>query len=369
MPGMTSTPSHPFGTLGSHLYLIVGIIITVAMALNLAVYLFAESKPRTDIQKTEAQNIVATATSSNTTLSFLSISFGAIWIIDGMLQLRNGMPNGFVSNIIRPAFVNAPSFLRPLGDLGAWAWNINPFRVDLATAWIQLFIGMALVSLKPSKTWRLAIYLSIVWELIVFCIGNGFGLFYKEAAWYSGAPSAILIYLLVSVELLMASNGKNKFPTSQRLGWGLGIFFLVGTLLGALPSEGYFKPNGFFTMITSMAKNRQPEVFSNLLNAAANITEGRGSIISLILISLGLIIATALIVAPSSVATIYLTIIASLVMWATVMDFGVFSPTGTDFNSGLPIIMVSIALLMEKRKNLSNIDEPVKSVSDKVLLS
>ena len=69
---------------------------------------------------------------------------GALWILDGALQLQPFMfTTGFARGVIRPAAVGQPPFVARVVD-----WNVHlvashPVVLDTAFAGVQLLLGLA----------------------------------------------------------------------------------------------------------------------------------------------------------------------------------------------------------------------------------
>lgn len=346
MPGMTFTLSgHPFGNGGMHLYLTVGLFIIVAITLMTLVYLTAEPNSKdsngTSPSKTLDEVIPLEVQSR---IRFISKVFGILWIIDGILQLRDAMPSQFVASIIRPAFALAPPPLGSVGHIAEALWRLDPVKADIGSALVQLIIGAGLLFLHPGRPWRIIAKLSVAWSLTIFTLGNGFGIFYTGANLATGAPSAILIYLFASIELLKLETSTTITISTQRIGRFIGTYFLIGTLLSVIPTEGFWATNAYYQMITGMAKSKQPGFISALLVAGASLVKNSGPYVNVLLIASGIAVAIALYLLPGRRITIVAVASFSTPIWIFIQDFGVFSPTGTDFNAGLPTIIMAIAL-------------------------
>jgi cytochrome oxidase Cu insertion factor (SCO1/SenC/PrrC family) len=276
---------------------------------------------------------------------FIRICFGIIWIIDGLFQLRPDMPGGFVSQVAQPALQGAPSFIVSIANAFLNIWNAHPIRVDLATAWIQLAIGIGLLTLSRGVLRRGILYVTLIWSLIVFVVGNGAGVFYPGAAFVTGAPAAILIYGFAAIYLLGAESGRSWVKDARVVAYFSAAFLLVGGVLQALPSEGYWKPGGLSSMVSQMAQANQPGFASFGVKQFASLASASPVVANSMLVVLPIASALLLYVLPKSKVSV---ISASVVMffgWWVGMDFGVFSSTATDFNSGLPFIVLTLSLL------------------------
>lgn len=275
----------------------------------------------------------------------IRIGFGILWIVDGLFQLRPNMPGGFISQVAQPVLQGAPSFIVSVANVFLSVWNAHPIRVDLATSWVQLAIGVGLITLPRGVLRRVVLYLSLVWSAIVFVVGNGAGVFYHGAAFVTGAPSAILIYGFVSIYLLSAESGRNWIKDSRAISYFGAAFLLVGGVMEALPSEGYWRANALSSMISQMSQANQPGIASFGIREFANLAALSPTIANLILVVLPISSALLLYVLPKSKLSAIWASAAMFIGWWVGMDFGIFSSTATDFNSGLPFILLTLSLL------------------------
>ena len=55
----------------------------------------------------------------------LRVSFGLIWIFDGLLQAQSSMPLGMTTQVIEPSAVTSPSWVQHLVNFGGTIWSKN----------------------------------------------------------------------------------------------------------------------------------------------------------------------------------------------------------------------------------------------------
>ena len=124
---------------------------------------------------------------------FLRISFGLLWLFDGLLQLQPGMPMGLPSDVIRPAASTSPEWVRHLVDSGITVWANHPATAATAAVWIQLGIATLLL-VAPRGMWsRSAGLVSSGWGMVVWSLGGAFGgIFAPGVTLLIGAPGAVL---------------------------------------------------------------------------------------------------------------------------------------------------------------------------------
>ena len=141
----------------------------------------------------------------------LLYGLGALWLLDGLLQMQPGMfTMDMISTIMQPAANGEPAWLNALIN-----WSIH-----LATPHLVLFnwIVVALqlltgVLLFLSRKWLvdIGLWLSIVWGLLVWLFGEGLGqLLSGSATLLTGAPGSVFLYVVASVLLLLPE---------ERLSW------------------------------------------------------------------------------------------------------------------------------------------------------
>ena len=76
----------------------------------------------------------------------IRIGFGVLWILDGLLQAQPAMPLGLASNVTEPSADGAPGWVRALVDFAARGWTYHPVNAAAAAVWIQVGIGIWLVT-------------------------------------------------------------------------------------------------------------------------------------------------------------------------------------------------------------------------------
>lgn len=171
----------------------------------------------------------------------LTACLGGVWLLDGILQFQPAMfTSAFVSNVLAPNLQGQPAALAAVVAFGIRMFSINLFWSNLAAALIQTLIGVLLLFPFRASVQRFGLWLSVVWALIVWIFGEGFGvLFTGNATFYTGAPGAALLYLILALCLL--------YPWHKRLPLIAGIVFLFGAALNLLPM--FWEP----TMLSMLA--------------------------------------------------------------------------------------------------------------------
>jgi hypothetical protein len=282
----------------------------------------------------------------------LRIGFGVLWIIDGLLQARPAMPAGLAPQVIQPAAASSPHWVVWLVNLGIQTWSGHPVQAAASAVWIQLGIGIWLVSVSSPRWSRLAGITSAGWGLVVWVFGEAFGgTLASGASWLTGAPGAALLALPARVwrdprigrRILQASGGILAASAVVQAWPGSG--FWQGWSAGA---KGSRQPGRLASGISSMAAIPQPTPLHDLVRWFAAVVAAHGFAVNLIAV---LVLAGAAaclltgwpaIARPAAGAAIGF----CLADWLLVQDLGVFGGTGTDPNSMLPQILLLTAGLL-----------------------
>ena len=355
MPGMNYPSAAAYGLISNSFYLYI--MITAILGLLIALF-WSYSLPalglKEKISSLLARTPIRSADNVDTDLipryRFLRITFGLMWLFDGFFQMRPDMPGGFTQQVVGPALAGAPSWLITLSTPFLNLWNNQPVRVDTAIAWLQIFIGLGLLFSKSTMLRTFVLYLSIAWSIVVFSIGNSFGIFYSGASWLTGAPSAILVYAFASMFLLAAQEERQWVQRNRPIALFVAAFLTVGGFLQALPGKGFWSHSGNSNMIAAMAQAKQPHFIISSLNAASQLAASQPTLFNFLMVVLPLSAAVIVLTLNRNRFAIFYAITAEFLAWWIGMDFGIFSSTSTDFNSGLPIIVLLIALTRSTNK-------------------
>jgi cytochrome oxidase Cu insertion factor (SCO1/SenC/PrrC family) len=349
MPGMGSS-SLDFGALASNLYKGLFIALGAALAVFLLYLLFDRLFDLSSAFKNDKLNSWANRGddfSNSPRIRFLRRSFGIVWLIDGLFQLRPAMPGGFVANVAQPATTGLPGPLVSFVDFFLRIWNAQPTKVDLITAFLQISIGIGYLTLKRGPVRRILGYGTVAWAIAILIFGNGFGLLYAGASFLTGAPSAVVIYAFVAVVILRAERGNRDVLGDRLYEIFVSVFLLIGALLQALPYEGYWAAHGISTLTGAMATENQPHLISSIISSFTNFANSSPIAANVLLVALPIVGAFAIYLRPIRRMSVAIVAAVALFGWWIGQDFGIFSPTATDFNSGLPLILVTLSLLVK----------------------
>lgn len=284
----------------------------------------------------------------------LRVSFGLIWIFDGILQGQSSMPLGMAPQVIDPAAASSPGWVQHLDNAMATIWSYHPISAPAAAVWIQVGIGIWLLA-APRGNWsRLAGIASVGWGLIVWVFGEAFGqIFAPGLTWLFGAPGAVLFYCLAGGLVALPE----RYWASLRLGRmilrAMGVFFVGMALLQAWPGRGFWQgqPNPHATagtltsMVQQMAQTPQPHLLSSWVAAFGAFDAAHGWAVNLfVVVALAVIGAAFLTARPRIVQVgVIAGVVLCLADWVLVEDLGFMGGVGTDPNSMIPMALIFIA--------------------------
>jgi cytochrome oxidase Cu insertion factor (SCO1/SenC/PrrC family) len=283
----------------------------------------------------------------------LRITFGIIWIFDGLLQGQSSMPLGLVPQGIQPVAAASRSWVQHVVNFGTTIWNFHPVSAATASVWIQIGVGVAML-VAPRPMWsRVAGATSVGWGLLVWVFGEAFGgIFAPGLTWLFGAPGAVLFYCAAGLLIAAPEKVWVTARTGRSVLRSMGIFFLGMAVLEAWPGRGFWQgrtPNGTLgtlaTMVQQMSHTPQPQFFASAVSAFAGFDEAHGWGVNLFVVAALAILGTLFVWGRpiAARAALFATILLCVADWLLVEDLGFFGGTGTDPNSMIPMVLLLIA--------------------------
>jgi cytochrome oxidase Cu insertion factor (SCO1/SenC/PrrC family) len=282
----------------------------------------------------------------------LRLGFGALWVVDGLLQLQQAMPLDMPSAVLRPAASGSPEWVVRLVNFGAETWTRHPTSAAASAVWIQLGIGMFLLVAPRGRWSRVAGLGSVAWGLIVWVFGEAFGaLFAPGLTVLFGAPGGVLLYVVGGGLIALP----DRAWVGQRLGriitGAAGVFLVLMAVLQAWPGRGFWqggtraKPGTLAGMVGQMATTPQPHLFSSAVASFGSFDEAHGWAVNLFVVVALSVAGLALLSGRRRLLqlTVLGLIVLGLADWVLIEDFGVFGGTGTDPNSMLPLLLLLVA--------------------------
>ncbi len=269
----------------------------------------------------------------------LQAGFGLLWLADGLLQAQASMPHEFVPMVLQPAFVGQPAWVANLGRFAMNLWSTHAVTVDSFTVFTQLAIGLGILLGGDSILGRIALFSSVVWGIVVWVFGEGFGgVFRQGATWLDGAPGAVLVYIAAALLLLTLPPPRWDDRVVGR--WvlrGVGVTMVLSGLLQALPQEGFWHGNSLVKVFTSAASNHQPRFLSAPIVSVADLAKADPWIVNLVSVIIPIVVGFLLLYWRFSHLAVVTASLWLFATWWFGMDFGVIGGSGTDPNIALPV--------------------------------
>jgi cytochrome oxidase Cu insertion factor (SCO1/SenC/PrrC family) len=268
--------------------------------------------------------------------TFLRWSFGLLWILDGGLQAQPRMPVGFL-RMIQFQAAAGPSWLASAIDPLARAWARHPVVADAATVWVQVGLGLLLLIGRRGPLARIAAAAVVAWSLVVWILGEMVGgLLQSGATWWTGAPGAVLVYLLAALALLLPWEAWTSGRAQLLLRRAVAVWLAAAAVLQALPAEGGWTAAGAAEPFASGVAHTQPRVFAWPIEQLATVALRRPEIVNGTTVVLVLVAAVACWFSGRTGAlTAVLCLCAGT--WWLAQDFGVLGGLATDPNTALPL--------------------------------
>ena len=297
------------------------------------------------------------------------LTFGAIWVFDGVLQAQSSMPLAMVPQVVAPAAASSPGWVQSLVSWGGVLWNQHPVSVPASAVWIQLGLGVWLL-VAPRGWWsRAAGLASLGWSVLVWALGEAFGgIFAPGLSWLTGAPGGVVFYAVAG--LLVALPPSAWTPRlGRRLLATLGAFLAAMAVLQAWPGRGSWQGQsrhvtGNLTgSLQAMATNSQPHWLSALIGAAARAVAAHGGAVNLVVVVVLAGTGALLLSGRRDLVTLGVGVlaVAALADWVVVQDMGFWGGVGTDPNSMLPQIALALTGLVALRAAPAPAPAPARS--------
>jgi cytochrome oxidase Cu insertion factor (SCO1/SenC/PrrC family) len=281
----------------------------------------------------------------------LRIGFGAIWILDGILQAQPKMAIGLPSQVIEPLAAASPRWVQHVVNWAGTNWSYHPMQAGASAVWIQIGVGVWMLA-APRGAWsRLAGLVSVGWGLVVWVFGEAFGsIFAPGLTWLFGAPGAVLIYCVAGALIALPERAWHSPRLGRLVLAGTGLFLVGMAVLQAWPGRGFWQgtshgsPGTLAGMTGTMAHTPQPGFLSAWMNAFTSFDEAHGFAVNLfVVVVLAVIGGVFLTGQPRLVrpALIAFTVLC-VADWVLIEDLGFLGGLGTDPNSMIPFVLLAI---------------------------
>ena len=278
--------------------------------------------------------------------TFLRLAFGGLWLIDGLLQFQPSMPLGLGTGVVAAATPGTPGWLHALMNSGILLWNEHPIALAVGTAWIQVGIGIVLVT-SNGRLGRVVGLVSAGWAAMIWLLGNGAGgIFSPTGSILFGWPGATVFYVIAGVWLALSSDvfAKKFSPVTLRI---ISAILVLGALRQCLPSTGFWRggnANALTAMTQTMTQVAQPRWIAATAIRGGDVAGTIGGGANLIIIFWLLITAGGLWVAFRYrwMWPVWSAVAFSFVFWIVAQDAAIFGGLATDLNSLVPLAALTV---------------------------
>jgi len=298
----------------------------------------------------------------------LQAALGALWLLDGLLQLQPYMfergSNGLLGPLAQNAMGSPSNPYNIVESHLVLLFHAYQLPANLTAALVQLAIGVAILdgalARRPGLL-RAGLAISLPWACVVWAFGEAFGgMIYPQASMLVGAPGAAVVYALLACVLWPRSDTRRvRLPRGRFADTG-NAASSPGLLPGAWPyvlwaavwdgtallyvQYGNRAPDALAAIVRSGAIG-EPGWLGGLARAAADLFDGRGLFAALLLAFLQLAIGQAALSPRTRRAALALGIGVSLLFWVVGQTLGgVLTGTATDPNLGPLMVLYALAL-------------------------
>jgi cytochrome oxidase Cu insertion factor (SCO1/SenC/PrrC family) len=333
------------------------VLVLLLVAATAWVWPYTVPKPKPDVEPelepaSPAQPAQpATEFGEHPARKFLRISFGLLWIFDGLLQLQQAMPVGLPTQVVQPAAATSPGWVQHLVNNGTLIWLRHPISAAASAVWIQVGIGVLLLVASSGRLSQLAGAISVGWGLVVWVFGEAFGgVFGSGLSWLFGAPGAVVFYVAAGALIALPERAWAGQRVGRALLAVLGSFFIAMAVLQAWPGRGFWQgqrnphatAGALTSMVRTMSTTPQPHALSSLVKSFATFDAQHGWIVNLFIVLALAGLGVALLTGREQVTFVALVCssVLCIAVWVFVQDLGFLGSLGTDPNSMIPTVIL-----------------------------
>jgi hypothetical protein len=275
----------------------------------------------------------------------LQLGLSIVWLLDAVLQGQSVMFTGAFARMVAATAAGNPAVIA--GPI-IWASHLighHPVLANAGFAAIELLLALGM-AWRPTVKGALAV--SIVWSVGVWWLGEGLGgLLAGTADPVTGAPGAVIIYILLALLLWPADHGgpssgavalRPLGAASGRLIW---LVLWVGMACLALAGRA---SQGLGRVISQQASG-EPGWLATFDRDIAGLPILRGQTALVILAAVLAVIGAGIYLPPPAVRVVLsLAAVMSAAIWVAGENFGgVLSGSATDPGSGLVLVLLAAA--------------------------
>jgi cytochrome oxidase Cu insertion factor (SCO1/SenC/PrrC family) len=267
---------------------------------------------------------------------YLRVAFGLLWVVDGALQAAPDVPAGFRASM-SDGLAASPAWFADLVDPVVELWARHPVVADAPTVWIQVGIGALLLVAPRGPLLQIGLWASIGWGLLVWVAGEFVGgLLTDGAGWLSGAPGAVLVYLVAAALLLAPWDWWRTARASRLVRLGVAGWLLLAAVLQGSPGEGFWTRAGLGGAFDDAAANTQPHALAAPISALASLAGRHPATVNAVIVVAVTAVAVALCVSGSTPVIVSGLVVCAATWWLG-QDFGVLETAATDPNTAFAL--------------------------------
>jgi hypothetical protein len=294
---------------------------------------------------------------------------GALWLLDGLLQLQPSMfTQNLVNGIMQPAVQGQPGPIAAILKIGVRLTSQHVVLANLSILLVQLTLGICLLS---GRMLRPALLASVGWSILVWFGGEGTGMVLTgQASALTGAPGAVLLYAVLGLTAYPRDGSSvDGFLSRQQLRLFLAGFWILTAILQLQPF--WWQSH---QISQAIAGNEQPgtingAIFDAPLASLAQLTASGEVIINaaIILIALGLAVGLTL-ARPERIRPVLIVSISmSVLLWGATEAFGLLlAGSATDPNSGPLLVILALSCWPTMRQSVRSTQSNHATTNDDV---
>lgn len=302
--------------------------------------------------RTQASRSSATACLSARHVQALQSALGAIWLLDGALQLQPYMfTKGFVTGVL------APSAAGNIGFVSHPALTIAHAMVPEIATWnalfatIQLLLGIGIITgslTRRASLLRLVLAGSFAWAAAVWWLGEGLGGVLTGASPLSGAPGAVALYVVIGLLVWPGDDAPAPLLTSR---FARGAWAALWALSAFLLLEPANQRRDAVSSAISSASAGEPGALHSMLMSTSVALKGTGPWIDSLLALVMLAVGTAVAVRILPRVALVISIVLAIGIWIFGEAFGgILTGQGTDPNSGPLWVLLALCMWVGLRR-------------------
>lgn len=291
----------------------------------------------------------------------IQVALGLFWILDSALQYQPRMwGHEFVSQMITPMAAGQPAPVAWVINTVAHLIRPDPGVWNFLFATLQLAIGVGLLVRRTVKPALVAMF---AWALGVWWVGEGLGqLLTAHTSPLSGAPGAVLVYVLIGILVWPASDhrggeagvgaGRSGFETAAGARGPFGVRATLGiwaglwslfAVLWLLPANRV--PTSIHDTLVGMAAG-EPGWYAHFLRSLAAGFHSGGTAWAFIFAAASLVIGLGPLFSRRVVGFFVAGALLELAFWVSGQALGgTLTGMGTDPNVGLLVVLLALAVV------------------------